>query len=314
MTSSPVAVTLAELVQLAPKADQLTLWQSRCVRAEGGNNNTVFKGRGMEFAETRPYQPGDDVRLIDWRVTARTGRAHTKLFREERERPVVTWVDCRPQMFFATRGVFKSVLAARMAALVAWSAHGHGDRFGGRICGDDQEWVQVPAGGRHGVLRYLRALELACANWRVGKRPSSAAIDVRQSLASLRRTVRPGTVLFLISDYRDLQEPVGDLLADAGRHCDITLCFVHDPLEATLPPPGDYPIADRGTRQAMLFARDNQLRRHYHQRFIERRKALQDLAWQHRARLITSATTDDALRVLRNACGQRARHHQRRAV
>ena len=87
----------------------------------------------MEFDESRLYQPGDDIRNMDWRVTARTGKPHTKLFREERERPVFVWVDYRAPMFFATQGVFKSVFVARMAALIAWNAVQQGDRIGGLI-------------------------------------------------------------------------------------------------------------------------------------------------------------------------------------
>ncbi len=129
----PVRVSTASLIRLIGPASTLSL-KVRFIRAQqSGAYLSAFKGRGMEFEEARPYQPGDDIRNLDWRVTARTGKPHTKLFREERERPILLWVDYRNTMFFATKGVYKSVIAARAAALLAWSAHHHGDRVGGII-------------------------------------------------------------------------------------------------------------------------------------------------------------------------------------
>ena len=110
---SPVRVTQAELIRLAAPARLLSLDAMRARARRGGQYLSHFKGRGMEFDEARPYQDGDDPRNIDWRVTARTGKPFTKLFREERERPVLLWLDLRAAMHFATRGSFKSVLAAR---------------------------------------------------------------------------------------------------------------------------------------------------------------------------------------------------------
>ncbi|MGQ0658586.1 MAG: DUF58 domain-containing protein [Chromatiales bacterium] len=311
---NPVAVTLAQLVQLAPQAERLALWSTTPRAAQVGSNYAVFKGRGMEFAESRPYEPGDDVRLIDWRVTARTGRAHTKLFREERERPVVIWVDCRAHMFFATRGVFKTVMAAHLAALAAWAARAHGDRLGGRVCGEGEEFLLEPDRGRRGVLRFLRALERGCSSPPAAEPADAAAVRLRRSLMSLRRSVRPGTVVFLISDFDDMHDPLRELLADLSRHCELTLCFVYDPLEADLPPPGDYPIAGTRGRQAVLFAGDGLLRSRYRQRFHARQRALQDMAWAHRARFISVATTSDPLRQLRSACNQGSTTATRRAV
>ena len=111
-----VAVSLKNLLDLAPQAAGLSLNISHKQSAQSGGYLSRFKGRGMEFDEVRLYQPGDDVRSIDWKVTARTDKPHTKIFREERERPVFISVDNRLTMQFATRGVFKSVQAAKLAA------------------------------------------------------------------------------------------------------------------------------------------------------------------------------------------------------
>lgn len=115
-----ISIQLSSLVNLAKPASQLKLQRSSIRSRQSGGYISHSKGRGMEFDESRLYQPGDDIRSIDWRVTARTGKTHTKIFREERERPVFISVDDRPTMHFATRGVFKSVQASKIAALIAW--------------------------------------------------------------------------------------------------------------------------------------------------------------------------------------------------
>jgi uncharacterized protein (DUF58 family) len=150
-------VNLKTLVNLAPQAASLNLHHSG-IRADAKRRLCVAfsKGRGMEFDEVRLYQPGDDVRSIDWKVTARTDKPHTKLFREERERPVFISVDNRPTMQFATRGVFKSVQAAKLAALIAWAAQRHGDRIGGQIFSSQSCYELKPQHGKHGVLRFFQ--------------------------------------------------------------------------------------------------------------------------------------------------------------
>ncbi|MBY0274525.1 DUF58 domain-containing protein, partial [Candidatus Binatia bacterium] len=132
-----IVASVAELVALRSDAARLDASPRGRVRTlHAGAYASAFRGRGMEFDETRAYQPGDDVRAIDWRVTARTGRVHTKLFHEERERPVLLLVDQRMHMRFGTRDAFKSVVAARAAATVAWAARDQGDRVGGLIVTD----------------------------------------------------------------------------------------------------------------------------------------------------------------------------------
>ncbi|HHJ81077.1 MAG TPA: DUF58 domain-containing protein, partial [Candidatus Tenderia electrophaga] len=153
-----VHVCPATLIALRAAGEGLTLKASRIAARQSGNYLSRFKGRGMEFDEARLYQPGDDVRTLDWRVTARTGKPHTKLFREERERAVLTWVDMRPTMFFATRGAFKSVIAARAAALIGWSANRLGDRLGGLVFTADTHHELRPKRGKSAVLQLLQQL------------------------------------------------------------------------------------------------------------------------------------------------------------
>ena len=116
-TNDAVRITVPALVALNRSAAGLSLRSARVRARMSGEYISRFKGRGMEFDESRPYQPGDDVRNLHWRVMARTGKPFTKLFHEERERPVFVWIDLRSRMFFGTRGAYKAVVAARAAAL-----------------------------------------------------------------------------------------------------------------------------------------------------------------------------------------------------
>ena len=153
-----VRVSVASLLALHHGSASLAM-QPRQVRAlTSGAYLSPFKGRGMEFDEVRPYMQGDDVRSIDWRVTARSGKPHTKLFREERERAVLLWIDLRAAMFFATRGAFKAVRAAQAAALLGWSALHNGDRLGALIFNEQHHDELRPKRGQPPFMHVLRRL------------------------------------------------------------------------------------------------------------------------------------------------------------
>ena len=144
---SPVRVALADLLRLRAAGEAVRLTAPRVRVAASGGHLSPYKGRGVEFDESRLYQPGDDLRTIDWRVTARTGKPHTKVFREERNRPVFVWLDLRRPMLFATRGAYKGVRAAEIAALIAWSAVANGDRLGGLVFTETEHHELRPALG-----------------------------------------------------------------------------------------------------------------------------------------------------------------------
>ena len=187
-TSSPARIELAELIRLKPVGESLKVGTLRVRADDAGGHLSRLKGRGVEFDESRPYQPGDDLRTMDWKVTARTGKPHTKVFREERDRPVVLWLDLRRPMFFATKGVFKAVRAAQTAALVAWSAVANGDRLGGLIFSDSEHIELRPRLGRRAALRLLRVISDA-AFWDTAY--TAAAAVQPHTLERLTRVVRP---------------------------------------------------------------------------------------------------------------------------
>ncbi|MEL6302914.1 MAG: DUF58 domain-containing protein [Pseudomonadota bacterium] len=241
--SSRVEVRQSDLIALRHDARALSLQALRVRARKGGQYLSHFKGRGMEFDETRLYQPGDDPRSIDWRVTARTGRAYTKLFREERERPVFCWVDQRHTMHFATRGVFKSVQAARLAALLGWCAIQRGDRLGGFLFNDLSRVELRPLLGKRAILRMIHQLEALQAPVRDAPRP-----NLQRTLAGLRRVAHPGSLVAMISDFSGFDDVCAAHLRALAAHNNLMICFVHDPLERELPPAGVYPVMVNGTR------------------------------------------------------------------
>ena len=166
-----VVARLADLVAARPRVRGGFSGGKRVSSQLYGGHGSSFRGRGMEFDEVRVYHPGDDVRTIDWRVTARTGRPHTKLFQEERERPVLVLVDARASMRFGTRDCFKSVLAAKAAAVLAWIGIGGGDRVGGLVLAPSGIIALRAERTRRRILAFVRAIADATAERHAPPRP-----------------------------------------------------------------------------------------------------------------------------------------------
>lgn len=259
---------------------------------EAGPYHSAFQGRGMEFDEVRAYQPGDDVRTIDWRVTARTGRPHTKLFHEERERPVLLLVDARPPMRFGTRRAFKSVAAAEAAALVAWAAREGGDRTGLVLLTPSGPVERPPRRHREALMRLLQALAAGTADWSDGTGPGLA-----EGLARLRRVARPGALVYVISDFHDFDGDAERHLARLAAHTDVSCLLVHDRLEAEPPAPGRYRVSD-GAAVTTLAADDRRWRTAFAAQFAARREALARFCRQRRIGLADLATDGNAAETL----------------
>lgn len=304
-------VSSASLVRLRRAADTLPLDAPSARASLIGNYRSAFKGRGMEFEDTRPYQPGDDMRTLDWRVMARTGKPYTKLFREERERPVLLWLDLRKPMFFATQGVFKSVLAARAAALLAWSVARHGDRLGGLVFSERDHREQRPQRGASAVLRFIR-LVTSHPSW---EQAAAAQIEdrgaIERALLRLRRVTHPGSLIFLLSDFRELDEQAERHLVSLSRHNDVVVIFVYDPLEAELPPPGLYQVA-AADREVALNTSSAAVREAYSRRFDERRERLLTLCRRHGLFFLPCETSADITQTLRDGLGLRQQLRGRR--
>jgi uncharacterized protein (DUF58 family) len=283
---SGIRASLTELIGLREQARRLDLApRGRVLATRTGGHLSRFRGRGMEFDESRVYQPGDDPRNMDWRVTARAGTPHVKLFREERERPVWLLVDQGASMRFGTRVAFKSVIAARVAALLGWSAVDRMDRVGGLVFDEARHLERRPAARTAGLLPLLERLSESTVP---GGRGYGSLADAGVHLA---RLVRPGSLVAVISDFAGVGLDTGPWMAELAAGKELMLVLVHDPPEAAAPPPGLYPVSD-GRHRGVLDLTGRPSRERYNRRFQERLEILERLARRSRAHLLQLATTD----------------------
>ena len=291
---------LKDLMSLYRPASLLPSW-ARSIRAhQSGGHRSALKSRGMEYDESRPYQAGDDIRTLDWRVTARTGRPHTKLFREERERPVYICCDFSPSMYFATRGVFKSVQAARAAALIAWKAQQSGDRVGGLVFSATVHHELVPEPGKPAVIRLAKRLVEA---GRLPVADAAHANTLAKAAARLNRMAKPGSLIFLLSDFRELDEACKSDLAALSRHSDTTLLFIYDPFEAALPSAGAYGRVTDGNADLEIKLGETGSSQRYADNFNTRYERIEKLCRDYRILLTKLATTEEPLVILQRVLG-----------
>ena len=236
---------LAELAALRGAARGLGLHTRHPAMAQlQGGHRSAQRGRGLEFEEVRPYAEGDDARSIDWRVTARRGRLHTKLFREERERPVWLLPDLHAGLFFGSQRQLKSSLLLRAAALLGWAAALGGDRVGAVIpepndkTGARTPRIYPPRAREAGVLPILEAL--------VDAQPQAPGTPdgkgLHAALTTLRPLLKPGSLILILSDFAHLDAASEDLLAGLSVHNEIRLLWLLDPLEREGLPDGAYRV------------------------------------------------------------------------
>lgn len=271
-----------------PSADRLS-----------GDYRALFRGRGLEFDEVRAYQAGDDFRSLDWRVTARTGELHTKLFKEEREHSLFVVIDAGNSMHFGTRVQYKWVAAARVAAIFVWMAVEQGDRVGALVFGDGRDChTRQPVGGQIGAMRLFKLLEGVShekPRLRVG---DESGCGLGDALARLRRLARPGSSVLLLSDFAYPLTAAEPHLAQLAGHDDLMAIRLYDPLEQELPPPGRYSISD-GSRLLTLDSADAPLAGAYREQFQARNQELLALGRRRGMRFFTLGTHQPLLEGLR---------------
>jgi uncharacterized protein (DUF58 family) len=257
-----------------------------------GANRSIFHGRGMEYSESRAYQPGDDLKTIDWRLTARAGEVHTKMYHEERERPVFILLDARAMMQFGTKTRFKAHLAAELAAMLAWVGHDGGDRVGGFIL-TPQGLREFPATRtRTALLKLLHAISDAT-------RITDAAptdVPLHEALRKMRHMCRPGTLAFVVSDFSDTAPQMQTELQRLAMRAHVTLLCVQDPMEAKLPRRGGR-LSDGNALLSVGAMSSRDLAAH-EAAFADRVSALETLARKRGMALLQVQTSDDPKTIL----------------
>ncbi|MFC3909802.1 DUF58 domain-containing protein [Legionella dresdenensis] len=246
---------LDELISLKRFARKVS-YQPEGKVLKAGNHLSRRRGRGMDFAEVRNYQAGDEIRHMEWRVTARTGRPHVKVYQEERERPVVLLADFNPSMYFGTRVAFKSVIAAKLATLIAWTAIKQGDRVGALLYSAEQHNEFIPRSRETAILPLLSTLSRYTGQFSQAADSTAPAVNLSEALIRLRRVARPGSILVLISDFYQLDSDTEKHLGRLRLSNDVLAYHICDALELAPPPPAQYAITD-GQREMLLETTDN---------------------------------------------------------
>ncbi len=272
---------LASLYQLKGQAAKLSLKRLRRNKALlTGPYHSQMINRGMEFKEVRQYQSGDDIRNIDWRVTARTQSTHTKCFEEEKEKPIITLLDQRSALFFGSQ-CFKSVYGAQLCALINWAAISQGDRTGGIVAACDGLYQSSVSASKKNISKWFQ--QIVDANHQLNVQTPETEPSLQDMIHQLQAEATPGHELYIISDFHDLNEECRASLYRIARHCIVTLIWLVDPLDQSLPR-RTLNISD-GQRSSEV-AYQKSLWQQYENSFITRERQLYDLSAQAPIRII----------------------------
>lgn len=294
--NAKTTVTAKSLVETRPHARQFNLTSiKKASSAISGLHDSRFRGRGMDYQESRIYQNGDDIRNMDWRVTARTGMAHTKLFQEERERPTYLVVDANNSMRFGTKKQFKSVLASKIAALLGWSSVQQGDRIGIMSFGSNGLHIGKATAGKRGMMavisHLIKAFETDTKN--------NEHHQLDRALKQLRTIIRPGSLVIIVSDFQALGDESKRHLLQLRKHNDVLAIKVSDPFENQLPLPALYGVQTT-QRAKVLNTQLDRTQRVMRERQSSHIQSLKDNIIKAGVPLIPIQTSDNWVSTLKN--------------
>ncbi|WP_420411562.1 DUF58 domain-containing protein [Roseibium sp.] len=231
-----IHVTLPQLRALESQAHGLRfLPRQPAASVFNGRHASRLRGRGLNFEELRNYLPGDDPRTIDWKVTARTGKPHVRVYSEERDRPALILVDQRMSMFFGTKHAMKSVTAAEAAALAAFRILDQGDRIGGIIFGDEFAAEIKPKASRSARDRFLTAIARANQMLQADAPAIDTLLSLNVPLRTAARIARRNHLVIVISDFDGVDDETASLIGRIASANDLILCPVTDPMAEEIP-------------------------------------------------------------------------------
>jgi uncharacterized protein (DUF58 family) len=300
-----VYVTLKQLVALRHQARRFSFLPRQPVTSLlAGAHSSKLRGRGLDFQEIRKYLPGDDPRSIDWKVTARTRSPHSRVFTEERERPVLLLVDQRIGMFFGSVTIMKSVAAAELAALAAWRTVAAKDRVGAVVFNDSEAVEIRPQRTDSTVVRILRAIETHNRELRALAPPRPNAAMLNETLRRACRLATHDYLVMLISDGAGSGPDTKRILTTIARHNDVFIALVVDPLEIDLPPAGRL-VASDGERQVEVDTASTALRQGFHREFEDRLAAAKQFLLTRDVPVLPLRTDRDVADQVARALGAR---------
>lgn len=264
-----VYVQLQDLVSLRSRARGFSfLPRQPAGSILAGPHASRLRGRGLNFEELRRYVPGDDPRTIDWKVTARTRKMHSRVFTEERERPVLLVVDQRMSMFFGSRSKLKSVVATEIAAIAAWRTLGVKDRIGAVIFGDKDQAVIRPQRSQATVMAILKGLVDRNQSLRADAPPAEPG-QLNSALSKARDLATHDFLTVLITDAHGANEETRRLATEISQHNDMLVVFVYDQLESDFSA-REHAVVSDGHSQLEVSSRVSSLRNHFREDFQTR--------------------------------------------
>lgn len=304
-TTEGVFATLASLVALEHRARGFSLLPHQPQRSLlAGRHASRLRGRGLDFDEIRRYVPGDDIRQMDWKVTARTRKPHSRIYTEERERPALLLIDQRIGMFFGSIRNMKSVTAAEAAALAAWRVFAQKDRVGALVFNDAQLCEFRPQRSRSAVLRIFDAIvsQNHALKLESGARANPGMFN--EALRRCERLAKHDFLICIISDGHGNDDESRRMLTRIAHHNDVLFAFVYDPLEADLPEAGALVFSD-GDRLLEVNTREEKLRESFRKTFAETRAAGRKFLLQREMPMLPLSTAEDTIRQVARLLGRR---------
>ena len=301
-----VSVDLAHLRSLESRARTLTFLPRQPARsAMNGRHASRLRGRGLNFEELRDYLPSDDVRAIDWKVTARTGSPHVRVFTEERDRPALIVVDQRMSMFFGSRLNMKSVTAAECAALAAFRIIDQGDRVGGIVFGDEVIAEVRPKRSRIALNRFLTVLAEANGLLKPNA-PDVDPVSINAVLRSVAKIAPRNHLIILLSDFAEIDDTTRKLVSGIARKNDLVLGLVSDPYAESLPENAQL-VVSNGQLQIAVDTGDRETHRTLSD--LAQGRIADILDWQRAlgVPVLPLTTAEDSLTQMRRLMGLRPR-------
>lgn len=306
---SGVYVDLDDLIALEYRGRRVSFLPRQPVHSLlSGRFASRMRGRGLNFEEIRDYRPGDDVREIDWKVTARLQKPHVRVFNEERDRQALLVVDQRLSMFFGSRRAMKSVTAAEAAAIGAWRILGVGDRVGAIVFNDSDVVEFAARRSRATVLQILSIIVAQNRALGVGRGIATTSGRLNQALERAERRAMHDAAVIIISDFDGADAATRRMIGAIARHNDVVAVLVHDPLQSDLPASSRMTVTD-GELQIQLEVGRESVRRNIAQASRERLHGV--FAWTHELGipvLPLSAAEETAPQLRRLLGGLPARH------